>query len=54
MHETPAIESHIIASNKMPGGMGELGTAALMPALANALHALEQRESGRPKGTTTH
>ncbi|NGZ88529.1 xanthine dehydrogenase family protein molybdopterin-binding subunit [Duganella aceris] len=39
MHETPPIETHIVASNEAPGGMGEPGTAALMPALANAIHA---------------
>ena len=39
MHETPAIETHIIASNEAPGGMGEPGTSALMPALSNAVFA---------------
>jgi isoquinoline 1-oxidoreductase beta subunit len=39
MHETPVIETHIVASNEAPGGMGEPGTAALMPALANAVYA---------------
>jgi isoquinoline 1-oxidoreductase beta subunit len=39
MHETPRIETHIVASNEAPGGMGEPGTAALMPALANAMYA---------------
>nr|WP_315251114.1 xanthine dehydrogenase family protein molybdopterin-binding subunit [uncultured Duganella sp.] len=39
MHETPQIETHIVASNEAPGGMGEPGTSALMPALANAVHA---------------
>jgi isoquinoline 1-oxidoreductase beta subunit len=39
MHETPEIETHIVASNEAPGGMGEPGTAALMPALANAIYA---------------
>jgi len=39
MHEKPAIEIHIIASNETPPGMGELGTAALMPTLANAVYA---------------
>lgn len=39
MHETPQIETHIVASDEAPGGMGEPGTAALMPALANAIYA---------------
>lgn len=39
MHETPQIETHIVASNEAPGGMGEPGTSALMPALANAVYA---------------
>ncbi|WP_377704416.1 molybdopterin cofactor-binding domain-containing protein [Pseudoduganella sp. UC29_71] len=39
MHETPVIETHIVASNEAPGGMGEPGTSALMPALANAIFA---------------
>jgi len=39
MHETPLIETHIVASNEAPGGMGEPGTAALMPALTNAIYA---------------
>ncbi|TFW25987.1 xanthine dehydrogenase family protein molybdopterin-binding subunit [Duganella callida] len=39
MHETPLIETHIVASHEAPGGMGEPGTSALMPALANAVYA---------------
>jgi isoquinoline 1-oxidoreductase beta subunit len=39
MHETPLIETHIVDSNEAPGGMGEPGTSALMPALANAVYA---------------
>jgi isoquinoline 1-oxidoreductase beta subunit len=40
MHETPRIETHIVASQEAPGGMGEPGTAAVTPALTNALFAL--------------
>jgi isoquinoline 1-oxidoreductase beta subunit len=40
MHEAPVVETHIVASAENPGGMGEPGTAAVMPALANAVHAL--------------
>jgi isoquinoline 1-oxidoreductase beta subunit len=39
MHETPAIETHIVTSDEAPGGMGEPGTSALMPALSNAIYA---------------
>lgn len=37
--EAPAIEVHIIQSSEEPGGMGEPGTAAIAPALANAIFA---------------
>jgi CO/xanthine dehydrogenase Mo-binding subunit len=39
MNETPAIETHIVASQEAPGGMGEPGTSALAPALTNAIFA---------------
>lgn len=39
MNETPRIETHIVASQDAPGGMGEPGTSGVMPALANAVHA---------------
>jgi isoquinoline 1-oxidoreductase beta subunit len=38
MNET-RIETHIVASQEAPGGMGEPGTSGVMPALANAVHA---------------
>jgi isoquinoline 1-oxidoreductase subunit beta len=37
--ETPPIEVHVIPSGEAPGGIGETGTVAAMPALANALFA---------------
>lgn len=37
--ETPPIEVHIIKSSEAPGGIGEPGTAALAPALTNAIYA---------------
>jgi isoquinoline 1-oxidoreductase beta subunit len=40
MHEAPVVETHIVASGEAPGGMGEPGTACVMPAVANAVHAL--------------
>jgi isoquinoline 1-oxidoreductase beta subunit len=52
MHETPIIETHIVASEEAPGGMGEPGTAALMPALSNAIYAATgQRIRKLPIGT---
>jgi len=33
------IEVHIVRNNEAPGGMGEPGTAAIMPAVANAIFA---------------
>jgi isoquinoline 1-oxidoreductase subunit beta len=39
MDETPPIEVHIIDSTEAPGGLGETGTAAAFPALANAVFA---------------
>jgi isoquinoline 1-oxidoreductase subunit beta len=37
--EAPAIEVHIVPSGEAPGGIGETGTVAAMPALANAIFA---------------
>ncbi|UGY11591.1 xanthine dehydrogenase family protein molybdopterin-binding subunit [Phyllobacterium pellucidum] len=39
MNEAPAIEVHIVASTEPPGGMGETGTSAIVPAIANAIYA---------------
>jgi isoquinoline 1-oxidoreductase subunit beta len=39
MDEAPAIEVHIVASSEPPGGMGEAGTSAIVPAVANAIFA---------------
>jgi isoquinoline 1-oxidoreductase subunit beta len=39
MNETPRIEVHIVDSREKPGGLGETGTAAAFPALANAVFA---------------
>jgi len=35
----PAVEVHIVASTEAPGGMGEPGTSAIVPAVANAIFA---------------
>ena len=39
MDEAPAIEVHIVQSREPPGGMGEAGTSAIVPAVTNALFA---------------
>jgi isoquinoline 1-oxidoreductase beta subunit len=39
MNEVPKIEVHIVKSSEKPGGMGELGTAGIAPAVANAVFA---------------
>ena len=39
MNEAPAIDVHIVKSAEPPGGMGETGTSAIVPAIANAIFA---------------
>ena len=39
MNEAPAIEVHVVKSSEPPGGMGETGTSAIVPAIANAIFA---------------
>lgn len=39
MHEAPPIEVHIVPSAEAPGGVGEPGTAAIFPAVTNAIFA---------------
>ena len=39
MNEAPTIEVHIVKSAEPPGGMGETGTSAIVPAIANAICA---------------
>ena len=43
MDETPAIEVHIIESLEPPGGLGEAGTSASIPAVTNAIFAATGR-----------
>jgi isoquinoline 1-oxidoreductase beta subunit len=43
INETPEIDVHIVKSSEAPGGIGEPGTSALQPALANAIHAATGR-----------
>jgi len=40
MSDCPAIETHIVASERAPGGVGETAVPPLAPALGNALAAL--------------
>jgi isoquinoline 1-oxidoreductase beta subunit len=40
MAQSPAIETYLVASTRAPGGVGEIGTPPVAPALANALFAL--------------
>ena len=37
MNEAPAIEVHLVKSAEPPGGLGENGTSAVVPAIANAV-----------------
>ncbi len=39
MNEAPAIEVHIVQNFEPPGGMGEAGTSAIVPAVTNAIFA---------------
>ena len=40
MNEAPTIEVHLVRNSEAPGGMGEPATAAIAPALANAVFAV--------------
>jgi isoquinoline 1-oxidoreductase beta subunit len=39
MNEAPEVEMHIVQNSQPPGGMGEAGTSAIVPAVANAIFA---------------
>ena len=39
INEAPVIEVHLVKSTEPPGGMGETGTSAVVPAIANAVYA---------------
>jgi len=43
LSETPAIEVHLVKSTEAPGGVGEPGTSAVMPAVTNAIFAATGR-----------
>jgi isoquinoline 1-oxidoreductase beta subunit len=40
MHEAPEVDVHIIPSSERPGGVGEIGTPPVAPAVCNAIFAL--------------
>jgi isoquinoline 1-oxidoreductase beta subunit len=39
MNQAPAVDVHIVPSRESPGGMGEAGTSAVVPAVTNAIFA---------------
>ncbi|MBR0692747.1 xanthine dehydrogenase family protein molybdopterin-binding subunit [Bradyrhizobium lablabi] len=39
INEAPAVEVHVVSSTEPPGGLGENGTSAIVPAVANAIFA---------------
>lgn len=39
MNEAPKVEVHLVQSGESPGGMGEPGTSAIVPAIGNAIFA---------------
>jgi isoquinoline 1-oxidoreductase beta subunit len=39
INEAPQIDVHLIPSMEAPGGMGEAGTSAIVPAVTNAIYA---------------
>ena len=39
INEAPTVDVHLVASSEPPGGMGETGTSAVVPAIANAIFA---------------
>jgi isoquinoline 1-oxidoreductase beta subunit len=51
--QAPAIEVHIVRSSEPPGGIGETGTSAIVPAVANAIfNATGKRLRKMPVDTT--
>lgn len=43
MNEAPPVKVHLVQSHEKPGGIGECGTAAIAPAVANAIAAATGR-----------
>jgi isoquinoline 1-oxidoreductase beta subunit len=48
MNETPTIEVYIVNSTEPPGGMGEAGTSAIVPAVTNAIFAATGKRLRKP------
>jgi isoquinoline 1-oxidoreductase beta subunit len=48
MNEAPAIEVYIVNSTEPPGGMGEAGTSAIVPAVTNAIFAATGKRLRKP------
>ena len=44
MSEAPVVETHLVASERPPAGVGEIGVPPLAPAVANALFVLTGRQ----------
>lgn len=54
LSEAPHVEVHILPSQETPGGVGEPGTSAVIPAIANAVHAaVGQRPRSLPVRIST-
>ena len=39
INEAPSIDVHLVKSTEAPGGVGEPGTSAVIPAVTNAIFA---------------
>jgi isoquinoline 1-oxidoreductase beta subunit len=53
MNEAPDVEVHIVQSSEPPGGMGEAGTSAIVPAVVNAIFAATGKRLRRLPVDTT-
>src|SRR5262249_9656745 len=54
MNEAPAVDVHLVQNAEPPGGLGEAGTSAIVPAVANAIFAATgKRLRKMPVDTTT-
>ena len=53
INEAPAIEVCIVNSTEPPGGMGEAGTSAIVPAVTNAIFAATGKRLRKPPVDTT-
>jgi isoquinoline 1-oxidoreductase beta subunit len=48
MSEAPIVEAHIVPSTEHPGGLGEPGTSAVVPAVMNAIYAATGKRLRKP------